>query len=182
MAILEAILRLITIFIILSPILYLRFTTANVKLSAGQHFSWDVNCDVNWVKNTNWHNQMLSSVFIPVLRTVLSFLSSDPMSLFLAVCYIQCYIYNAVVTAASVTMMLEWRCYHVLLFVSVHTVNWQSQWCHAFGKHFSFSNRLPRSLECTVKSSSFQLTHTITLTSNLRTNKDMCAVFLERNV
>ena len=29
----------ITIFIILSLTLYLRFTTANVKLSAGQHFS-----------------------------------------------------------------------------------------------------------------------------------------------
>jgi len=34
----------ITIFLILSLILYLRFTTANVELSAGQHFSWDVNC------------------------------------------------------------------------------------------------------------------------------------------
>jgi len=41
MAILEAVhyFTNITIFIILSLILYLRFTTANVKLSAGQHFS-----------------------------------------------------------------------------------------------------------------------------------------------
>jgi len=41
MAILEAVhyFTTITIFIILSLILYPRFTTANVKLSAGQHFS-----------------------------------------------------------------------------------------------------------------------------------------------
>jgi len=42
MAILEAVhyLTIITIFVTLSLILYLRFTTANVKLIAGQHFSW----------------------------------------------------------------------------------------------------------------------------------------------
>jgi len=46
MVILEAVhyFTTITIFIILSLILYLRFTIANVKLSAGQHFSRDVNC------------------------------------------------------------------------------------------------------------------------------------------
>jgi len=56
MAILEAVhyFTTITIFVISSLILYLRFTTANDKLPASQHFCWDVNCVVvNWVMNTN---------------------------------------------------------------------------------------------------------------------------------
>jgi len=59
MAILEAVhyFTTITLFIVLSLILYLWFTTANVKLSSGQHFSWDVNCEVGelsaLVMNTN---------------------------------------------------------------------------------------------------------------------------------
>ena len=53
MAILQAVhyFTIITIVTVSSLILYLRFTTANVKLSAGQHY---VNCEVvNWVMNTN---------------------------------------------------------------------------------------------------------------------------------
>jgi len=44
MAILEAV-HYFTTFIILSLIVYLQFTTAHDK-SAGQHFSYDVNCKV----------------------------------------------------------------------------------------------------------------------------------------
>jgi len=56
MAILEAVhyFTTVTIFIILSLILYLRFTTGKVK-SVGQHFCWNVNCEVvNWVMTTNY--------------------------------------------------------------------------------------------------------------------------------
>ena len=130
MAILEAVhyFTTTTISLILSLILYLRFTTANVKLPAGQHFSWDVNCElVNGVMNTNWH----------IIR-----------------CYLRCYLFfikwptvkaasTTTVRAAIPTPALKYMCV-TLPLMSLNTSAWLTAlhsliqtamacipWCHA---------------------------------------------------
>jgi len=113
MAILEAVhyFTTITIFLILSLILYLRFTTANVKLSAGQHFSWDVNCAV-----------VNCSVLTLVLYSGVIFFINWP-------------------TVCVLRLPQGWRVHSYLLATSVNRHLKSSRHCQEFTyRHFQQSN------------------------------------------
>jgi len=65
----------ITIFTILSLILYLQFTIAKVKLSAGQHFLWDV--IVNCCSELSYEYLLTYNYVLTLVLTLV--LSYDPL-------------------------------------------------------------------------------------------------------